>query len=295
MLYEQINGNKRKTIYVMIGFFFLVLSIGGAVGYFLLDNYGLGIILSIFISVVYVFVTVSNSVSVIMKMNHAKEITEHDYSELRHIVEDMSMVAKVPIPRVFIIEDESPNAFATGNSPEKSAIAVTTGIIKKLNREEMEGVIGHEVSHIRNYDIRISTISLALSSAIALLVNFGMRSFFWGGGRRREENEGQLGLVMMLASVVLIILGPLAATIAQMALSRNREYLADASSVEMTRNPQGLINALKKISDSKPMKKVDHSSAAIYISDPFNHKKNFAHLFDTHPPINDRINRLSKM
>lgn len=297
MLYQQIAQNKRRTIYVMIGFAILLLFIGGAVGYVFYNSAISGIVMAAVVTAVYMGIMIAQSTGVVMGMNHAREISEQDNPELWHIVEDMALVAKVPMPRVFIIDDPSPNAFATGNDPKHAAVAVTTGIMQRLNREEMEGVIGHEVSHIRNYDIRLSTIALALSSAIAMLVNIGMRSFWWGGGRRRSnnDNEGNLGIILMIISVVLVILGPIAASIAQMALSRNREYLADASSVELTRNPQGLISALEKISDSAPMKEADPSSAALYISDPFKHKRSMAHLFDTHPPIEDRIARLEKM
>ncbi len=210
----------------------------------------------------------------------------------------MALVAKVPMPRVFIIDDESPNAFATGNDPEHAAVAVTTGIQARLTREEMEGVIGHEMSHVRNYDIRLQTIALALTAAISLLVNWGMNAFWWGGGRRSRDNDrdgnGAQVLLMILA-IVVIILAPLAASLVQMALSRNREYLADAGSVELTRNPLGLISALEKIDDSQPMQAADPSSAALYISDPFKAKKSWTHLFDTHPPMADRITRLKNM
>lgn len=298
MLYQQIASNKRKTIYVMVGFAILVLFIGAAVGYVFYDSATAGIVMAAVIAAIYMGMMIANSTNVVMGMNHATEVNEASSPELWHIVEDMALVAKIPMPKVYIVNDPSPNAFATGNSPKNAAVAVTTGILERLNREEMEGVIGHEVSHIRNYDIRLSTIALALSSAIAMLVNLGMHSFWWGGGRRRSDNDnngGGLEIIMMLLSIVLVILGPIATTIAQLALSRNREYLADASSVELTRNPLGLINALRKISASQPMKAADPSSAALYIADPFKKKKSMAHLFDTHPPIDDRIQRLEKM
>lgn len=298
MLYQQIASNKRKTIYVMIGFAILVLFIGAAVGYVFYNSATAGVVMAAVIAAIYMGMMIANSTNVVMGMNHATEVNESSYPELWHIVEDMALVAKIPMPKVYIVDDPSPNAFATGNSPKNAAVAVTTGILSRLNREELEGVIGHEVSHIRNYDIRLSTIALALSSAIAMLVNLGMNSFWWGGGRRRSNDDndnGGLEIILMLLSLVLVILGPIATTIAQLALSRNREYLADASSVELTRNPLGLINALRKISTSEPMKAADPSSAALYISDPFKKKRSMAHLFDTHPPIEDRIQRLEKM
>ncbi|MDV7719131.1 zinc metalloprotease HtpX [Pediococcus ethanolidurans] len=298
MLFQQITRNKRRTVYVMIGFSFLVLLIGGALGYFFYDSAISGLILAAVVAAIYMGMMISQSTSVVMRMNHAHEVTEAEQPELWHIVEDMALVGKVPMPKVYIIDDPSPNAFATGNDPKHAAVAVTSGIMERLNREEMEGVLGHEISHVRNYDIRLQTVALALSAAISMLVNIGMRSFWWGGGRRRSNNNsegGSMQIILLVLSLVLIILGPLAASIAQMALSRNREYLADASSVELTRNPQGLITALEKISDSKPMKEADPTSSALYISDPLQKKKGFSHLFDTHPPIEDRIARLQKM
>ncbi|BDZ29939.1 zinc metalloprotease HtpX [Lactiplantibacillus sp. WILCCON 0030] len=300
MLFEQIARNKRHTIYVMAAFVVLVAVIGAAVGYVFFDSTVAGLILALVVTLFYIGIMVSESTNIVMSMNHARELhSADDDPELWHIVEDMALVAKVPMPKVFIIEDESPNAFATGNNPEHAAVAVTTGIQARLNREEMEGVIGHEMTHIRNYDIRLQTIALALTAAISLLVNWGLNSFWWGGGRRRDNDReggnGSVQLILMLVSIVLIVLAPLAASLVQLALSRNREYLADAGGVELTRNPQGLIDALTKIDDSQPMKAADPSSAALYISDPFKAKKSWTHLFDTHPPMADRIARLKKM
>ncbi|RRK10365.1 zinc metalloprotease HtpX [Lactiplantibacillus garii] len=299
MLFEQIARNKRHTFYVMAAFVVLVAVIGMAVGYVFFDNTVAGLLMAIIVAAVYMAIMIGQSTDVVMGMNHARELHgADDDPELWHTVEDMALVAKVPMPRVFIIDDDSPNAFATGNNPQHAAVAVTTGIQARLNREEMEGVIGHEMTHVRNYDIRLQTIALALTAAISLLVNWGMNAFWWGGGRRRRDDDrdgnGAQALLMILA-VVVIILAPLAASLVQLALSRNREYLADAGSVELTRNPVGLINALEKIDDSQPMQQADPSSAALYISDPFKAKKSWAHLFDTHPPMADRIARLKKM
>lgn len=299
MLFEQIQENKRKTVYVMIGFFALVLAIGAALGYLFMRNLISGVVVAAILAAIYMAMMVGNSTNVVMQMNHAIEVHDaREYPDLWHIVEDMAMVAHVPMPRVFIVDDPSPNAFATGNDPEHAAVAVTTGIMARLNREELEGVIAHEVSHIRNYDIRLQTIALALSAVISMLVNIGSNMLWWGGGRSRDNDreEGASNIIGLVFSILLLILGPLAASIAQMALSRNREYLADASGVELTRNPQGLINALLKIANSEPMQAADPSSAALYISDPFKGlSRPGAHLFDSHPPIEDRIAKLRAM
>ncbi|WP_261809982.1 zinc metalloprotease HtpX [Levilactobacillus humaensis] len=297
MLYEQIASNKRRTWYVMFGFGLLVLALGAALGDVFWSNWVSGTVIAAVVAGVYMAIMISQSTNVVMSMNHAKEITSVDQApQLWHMIEDMAMVGKVPMPRVFIINDPSPNAFATGNDPEHAAVAVTTGIMDRLDREELEGVIGHEISHVRNYDIRLQTIALALSAAIGLLVSFANNWFWWGGSRRRSDDRDSGGNVIgIVISILLIILAPLAASIAQMALSRNREYLADASSVELTRNPQGLIGALRKIDDSQPMQAADPNSSALYIGDPFKNKKKMGDLFATHPPIADRIARLEKM
>lgn len=298
MLYQQIASNKRKTVFVVMGFLLLVGVIGAAIGYAFAGSATMGVIFALVLGFVYMFVMLGQSTDVVMNMNNAQEITDPSQApELWHIVEDMALVGKVPMPRVFIIDDPSPNAFATGSDPEHAAVAATTGLLARLNREEIEGVMAHEVSHIRNYDIKLQTTALALAAVVSMLANFGTHSLFFGGGRRRDDREGGNGIfeiVMLVLALLAIVLGPLAASMAQMALSRNREYLADASAVELTRNPLGLINALTKISSSEPMQAADASSASMYIADPFK-GKTWAHLFDTHPPIEERIARLEKM
>lgn len=299
MLYQQIAKNKRKTVFVLAGFLILVALIGAAIGYLFAGTAVGGIIIAGVLAVIYMSVIVSQSTDVVMNMNNAREIhSAQEAPELWHVVEDMAMVAQVPMPRVFIIDDPSPNAFATGNDPQHSAVAATTGLLQIMNREELEGVMGHEMSHVRNYDIRLQTIALALSAAITALVNFAGNFWWFGGGRSSDDDDDSaIGIFAIIGSILLIILAPLAASIAQMALSRNREYLADAGAVELTRNPHGLISALQKLQNAQPMKKVAPSSSSLYISDPeLNRRhKRFAHLFETHPPLDERIARLEEM
>lgn len=299
MLYQQIAKNKRKTVFVLAGFLILVALIGAAIGYLFAGTAVGGIIIAGVLAVIYMSVMVSQSTDVVMNMNNAQEVhSAQEAPELWHVVEDMAMVAQVPMPRVFIIDDPSPNAFATGNDPQHSAVAATTGLLQIMNREELEGVMGHEMSHVRNYDIRLQTIALALSAAITALVNFSGNFWWFGGGRSSDDDDDSaIGIFAIIGSILLIILAPLAASIAQMALSRNREYLADAGAVELTRNPHGLISALQKLQNAQPMKKVAPSSSSLYISDPeLNRRhKRFAHLFDTHPPLDERIARLEEM
>ena len=234
-----------------------------------------------------------------MSMNGAREVNEQTAPTLYHVVEDMAMVAQIPMPRVFIIDDASLNAFATGSNPQNAAVVATSGLLAIMNREELEAVIGHEVSHIRNYDIRISTIAVALASAITLLSSMAGRMMWWGGagrGRRSDDRDnGGLEIIMLVVSLLAIVLAPLAATLVQLAISRQREFLADASSVELTRNPQGMINALRKLDHSQPMSRhVDDASSALYINDP-QKRGGLQKLFYTHPPISERIERLKHM
>lgn len=298
MLYEQIQSNKRRTVGLLLGFLILVGLVGAAVGYLLLGSLTTGIVGGLVIGAIYSLLMVSNSTNLVMTMNHAIEVTRADQApELWHTVEDMAMVAQVPMPRVFIIQDDSPNAFATGNSPKTAAVAVTTGLLALMNRQELEGVIAHEISHIRNYDIRIATIALALTAAIIMLTNLGSNWWFFAGasGRDRDNRDNNSGggqILIFVLSLAVMMFAPLVAAIIQMAISRNREYLADAGSVALTRNPQELIAALRKLDSAPPMQDVDPSSAALYISNPLEKK---AHLFDTHPPIAERIARLEKM
>ena len=301
MLFDQIASNKRRTWVLLLVFFLLLALVGYAVGYLFMRSGLGGMIIALIIGFVYALTMIFQSTEIVMSMNGAREVDEQTAPDLYHVVEDMAMVAQIPMPRVFIIEDSSLNAFATGSNPQNAAVAATSGLLAIMNREELEAVMGHEVSHIRNYDIRISTIAVALASAITLLSSMAGRMMWWGGAdRRRNDNDNDrdgngLEIIMLVISLLAIILAPLAATLVQLAISRQREFLADASSVELTRNPQGMINALRKLEDSEPMHHhVDDASSALYINDP---KKGggLQKLFYTHPPISERIERLKQM
>ncbi|SDP01537.1 Heat shock protein. Metallo peptidase. MEROPS family M48B [Streptococcus sp. NLAE-zl-C503] len=299
MLFDQITSNKRKTWILLLVFFLLLALVGYAVGYLFMRSGLGGMIIALIIGFVYALTMIFQSTEIVMSMNGAREVDEQTAPDLYHVVEDMAMVAQIPMPRVFIIEDSSLNAFATGSNPHNAAVAATSGLLAIMNREELEAVMGHEVSHIRNYDIRISTIAVALASAITLLSSMAGRMMWWGGaGRRRSDNDRDgngLEIIMLVISLLAIVLAPLAATLVQLAISRQREFLADASSVELTRNPQGMINALRKLDNSEPMHHhVDDASSALYINDP---KKGggLQKLFYTHPPISERIERLKQM
>jgi len=299
MLYDQIASNKRRTWILLLVFFLLLALVGYAVGYLFMRSGIGGMVLALIIGLVYAFSMIFQSTEIVMSMNGAREVNEQTAPTLYHVVEDMAMVAQIPMPRVFIIDDASLNAFATGSNPQNAAVAATSGLLSIMNREELEAVIGHEVSHIRNYDIRISTIAVALASAITLLSSMAGRMMWWGGaGRDRRSDDrdsGGLEIIMLVVSLLAIVLAPLAATLVQLAISRQREFLADASSVELTRNPQGMINALRKLDNSQPMSRhVDDASSALYINDP-QKRGGLQKLFYTHPPISERIERLQHM
>lgn len=299
MLYKQIASNKRKTWVLLIVFFLLLAIVGYAVGYLFMNSGFGGVTIAMILGFIYALTMIFQSTEIVMSMNGAREVDRNEEPVLYHVVEDMAMVAQIPMPRVYVIDDAGLNAFATGSNPQNAAVAATSGLLEIMNREELEAVIGHEVSHIRNLDIRISTIAVALASAITLLSSMAGRMMWWGGASRSRRNSdrdsGGLEVIMLVISLLAIVLAPLAATLVQLAISRQREFLADASSVELTRNPQGMINALLKLENSQPMTHhVDDASSALYINDP--QKPGFLKkLFYTHPPISERIERLKHM
>lgn len=294
LLYEQIRKNKVKTVFIVTGFVLFVLLVGAAISYV---NYGdaiPGLIFTPVFSLFYVGIVIMSSTNIVMKMNRAREVTSvEEHRFLWHTVENMAMVARVPMPRIFIINDPSPNAFATGLKPEKAAVAVTTGLLERLSREEVEGVIAHEVAHIKNYDVRLSTVTLALVSVIAIMSDIGSRMLFFRSisGGRRDQNQNPIFLIIGL---VLLVLAPLIAMLINMAISRNREFLADASGAELTRNPDALASALEKIANVEtPVEQASSASAPLYFSDPL--KKKVSGLFSTHPDPVERISRLRQM
>ncbi|MUV38295.1 Protease HtpX like protein [Lentibacillus sp. JNUCC-1] len=295
MLYKQILNNKRKTVFLVTLFTVLVLVIGWAIGYLFGNDPLTGLIITVIILAIYVPITYLSASSQVLSMAKAREVQKKDYPELFNVVEELSIAARIPMPKVYVMDDPSPNAFATGIKPEKGAVAFTTGLLDKLNREELAGVAAHEIGHIRNYDIRLMTICIALVGVVAMLAHFGSRMLLFGGGRSRGNQKQNP--ILMIVALVLVILAPLAAQFVQLAVSRNREYLADATAVELTRNPVGMINALKKISgDPRDVEHADSATAAMYIDVPLKKKrKKRGSWFATHPTIESRIERLQQM
>ncbi len=231
---------------------------------------------------------------IVLKMSGAKEISHESARELYYIVENLCITAGLPAPKIYIIEDPAPNAFATGRNKEHAVVAVTSGLLEKLDKVELEGVIAHELSHIGNRDILLSTVIVVLVGFVALLSDFFLRFTFWDGEKRDREG-GRAQAIMMIAGIVLAILAPIAVTLIQLAISRKREFLADASGALLTRYPEGLASALEKISkDSAPMRRANKATAHLYISNPFGMKK-VSRLFMTHPPVEERVAGLRGM
>jgi heat shock protein HtpX len=239
--------------------------------------------------------------SLVLGISGAKELKAEDAPQLWNVVQEMAIASNVPMPRVYLIDDTAPNAFATGRDPQHASVAITTGLLQKLDREELQGVMAHELSHVRNFDIRFSLMVGVLVGSIALLADFFLRFTFWGGGRRsRSSNDsggGGLQIVVFLVAIVLAILAPIVARLVQMAVSRQREYLADASGVELTRNPLGLERALAKITlDTEPLEVANRATQHLYFDNPLKAATGkSSNRFSTHPPALERINRLREL
>lgn len=285
-MYKQIAENKRRTVFIIIGF---VLMIGAIAAVFAWVYNDVKIaIWTILVAIVYAIFQYYASSSVAMAMTGAKEIKKKDNPRFYNIVENLSITTGLPMPKVCIIDDNAPNAFATGRDPKHASVAATTGLIDIMNDKELTAVMAHEMSHVKNYDIRVSMIVFGLVCVIGLISDLAFRMMFYGS--RRRDNEGSpMGYVLI---IVVAILSPIFAAIAQMAVSRQREYLADASAVNITRYPEGMIDALKKLqSHSQPMKSQNIATEAMYINNPLR-KGFFNNLFSSHPPIEKRIERL---
>ncbi|HOW60639.1 MAG TPA: M48 family metallopeptidase [Candidatus Moranbacteria bacterium] len=292
-LYNQADKNIRLTWIYITGF--LVFVIG--VGYVFAGAMGNSSILygAVIFSILMSFGSYWWSDKIVLGMSRAKEISHDNNREIFHIVENLCITAGLPMPKIYIIEDSAPNAFATGRDPKHGVICLTTGIIQKLEKVELEGVIAHELSHIGNRDILLSTVIVVLVGFITLLADWFRHWAFFGGKSRDSEGGSQLRAILILIAVVLSILAPIAAMLMQLAISRKREFLADASGALLTRHPEGLARALEKISvDQEPLEAANRATAHLYISNPFKGKK-VSKLFLTHPPIEDRVKALRGM
>ncbi|MEI7765626.1 MAG: M48 family metalloprotease [bacterium] len=289
-LYTQQSKNVGKTWLLMSLFFVIII----AIGFFFSQYYGNPNILYLFVifSIGMNIVSYWYSDKIALKLNRAREIKKEDNPELWNIVENLSITAGLPMPKVCIIDDLSPNAFATGRNKEHAVVAVTTGLMQILNKTEIEGVVAHELSHIGNRDILLSTVVVVLVGFISIVIDMFLRSTFFGFGRSRDDREG--GGIMMIIGIVLSILAPIFAMLIQFAISRKREFLADASGALLTRYPEGLASALEKISNvNRPMVHANNATAHLFIANPFGGAgKKVSNLFSTHPPVEERVKAL---
>lgn len=291
-IYEQINRNKIRSAFIVSLFSaFIVL-----VAYLITRAYNLDgtfIVFAILFSIVSSLSSYFYGDKMVLALNHAQPANKNNYPLLYQVIENLSIANQTPMPKIYIINTNAPNAFATGRDPQHAVVCVTTGLLPKLNRSELEAVIAHELSHIKNYDIRLMTLVSILIGSLSILINMAYRSSFFRKSSDKENN--QANNIIMLLGFIMIIFAPLIAQLIQLAISRRREYYADASAVKLTRQPQALIDALTKISeDDSPFQTASTATASLYITNPFKGNK-IASLFSTHPPIKDRIKSLQAM
>ncbi len=296
LMFEEAGKNKARSL-ILIFFFLILIGILGAIIGFVYDSIYLGLIIALIFSTIYSLIGFYSGDQLILAMSGARPVTKKEFPYLFHTLEGLAIAANIPVPKAYVIEDTAINAFATGRDPKNASITVTTGLLKTMNRQELEGVVAHEMSHIQNYDIRFMMLATVMVGIVTLLSDFLLRSFLWGGKDRRSKG-GNIGLILIVVALVLAVLSPLIGQLLRLAISRRREYLADSSAAILTRYPPGLASALKKIAkDPDPLvDKANHATAHLFISTPFRKETGFlTGLFSTHPPIEERIRRLENM
>jgi len=286
-MYSAIAANKRNTVFIMAVFVGLVGAVGWAISYMYGDrSIAIWVIV---VAAIYALIQYFAAAKLATMMTGAKEIEKKDNPRLYRIVENLTITTGMPMPKVYLIDDPAPNAFATGRDPAHAIVAATTGILDVMSDRELEAVMAHEISHVRNYDIRVSMIAFGLVSAIGLLSDIAMHMMFFGGGDDRDNNNNPLA---MIVGIALIILAPIIAAMVQLAISRQREYLADASGVMATRDTEGLVSALGKLQQhGRPMQHQNTATAHLFLNNPLK-PGFFGNLFSTHPPLEERIARL---
>ena len=296
-VYSQISANKLKTFFIITIFIFLFSGFFYLIGSYF-DSGNFYLVLGLLISFFSSFFSYFYSDRVVLWLNKAILADKRRFFDFYTVAENLAIAGGTPMPKLYVIEDNSPNAFATGRDPKHAVICATTGLLDMMDREELEGVISHELSHVKNYDILVASVVSVLVGTISVTADWIIRSMWWGGGRSRDRDENR-SPVMFFLFILALILTPIAATLIQLAVSRKREFLADASGVLATRNPKGLISALQKLSGyNHPMLHVASSTSHLFINDPMKTKKVsswFSNLFSTHPPIEERIKILESM
>ena len=293
MILKSVRDNKIQSYGIVLGFLLIVTLFIYFVCY-LLDFGPMSIVIAVAFSSITSIISYYNCDKLVLAMNNARPATEEQDQLLSSILDGLCLASGLPRPKLYIIDDPSPNAFATGRNPDNAVICFTTGIIQKMNKYELEGVMAHELSHIKNYDILLSTIISVFAGFIVMISDFVIR---FGFRRRRSDNEGNIfDALILLVGLIFIILSPLISKLIQLAISRKREYLADATAVEFTRNPNGLISALKKLQeDDTSMKYTSNATAHMYINEPKKSQRERTDIFSTHPPLSERIARLENI
>jgi len=294
-MYSEISSNKRKSVLLITVFIALIIGLGFAYDQVWgVGNYS-GVVIAIVISLLMTMVSYFRGDKIALMTTGARAVSREENPYLYRMVENLTIANGMPMPKLYIMEDTAINAFATGRKPELASVAVTRGAIEKLQNEELEGVLAHELSHVKNYDIRFMMLVAVLVGTIAILSNIFLRARWLGGRRNNREGGGQFGVALIIIGILLAILSPLIAEIIKLAISRRREYLADASGALLTRYPEGLARALEKIAaENQPMARASQATAHMFIANPFSGRK-IAGLFSTHPPVEERVKRLREM
>jgi len=305
-MYNQVASNKAKTVISIFLFLIFICVVGYFIGYYLDYRYGFEsyfstiiLIAAFIVALISSFTGYYQSDKLVLQMTGAREISIDKDTRIFYIIEGLSIAAGIPKPKVYIIEEEGMNAFATGRNPGNSVIVLTRGLVDNLNNEELKGVISHEISHIKNYDVLLGTIIVVFVGMLSIASNLILRGIFFGGTRKsnRKSSGGAFSLILLILGLILIILSPLIATLIRLAISRNREFLADSNGALISRYPAGLANALRKISINSSVKTATSATSHLFISNPLEgeNKPLFSSLFNTHPPVEERIRRLEEM
>lgn len=288
MMFESITKNKVKTFFIITFFIIFVMALVYFISLWLFEDSYIAVAFALIMSLISALVSYFTCDKMVLSLNGARIATKTEFLQLNEILEGLCIAANLPLPKLYVIESDALNAFATGRNPKNSVICVTTGLIKKLDKNEMEGVLAHELSHIKNYDILVSTIAIVMVGLVSILADLFSHGFY-----RTDDGDDDRNPILMIIGLIFIILSPIFANLLNLMISRNREYLADATAVSLTRNNEGLIKALMKIDDdTNVLKTANETCSSLYISDPFKKEKERDSIFSTHPSIANRIERL---
>ncbi len=295
-MYDEIAANKRNSWILIITVALILVGIGFFAGEYWGSRYA-GVALAVVIAAVSALAAYYGGAGMILTISRAKRIEKKDHPQLFNVVDELAIAGGLPMPAIFIIDDSAPNAFATGRDPEHASVAITTGLLDKLSRDELQGVMAHELSHVGNRDILFSMMVGIMVGSIVMVSDFFLRSVFWSRGGRKRDQKGNAGAIMLVVALLFAIFAPLFAKLLQLAVSRQREYLADASAVKLTRYPEGLASALEKIAGDKEVLEVaNRATQHLYIVNPIKpFEKRAKGLFSTHPPLEERVSRIREM